>query len=226
MGANMTALRVLHVDDEPDIRELVEMSLGLDPAFALRSCASSRDALAIVSDWSPHLILIDVMMPDMDGPTMLAHLRERQETAQIPVVFVTARTQTKELEQFKALGATGVIAKPFDPVTLPESVRSHLRAAGTKALGHGFIRRLRSDAQALAACRISLQEDRDPTAVLSQIQSFAHALAGVAGIFGYHKVTRDARQLEEAVIGVLNGSARQAQVEVALDQLLLVMQQS
>jgi CheY-like chemotaxis protein len=221
----MTALRVLHVDDEPDIRELVEMSLGLDPAFALRSCASSRDALAIVSDWSPHLILVDVMMPDMDGPTMLAHLRERQETAQIPVVFVTARTQTRELEQFKALGATGVIAKPFDPVTLPESVRGHLRAAGTKALCHGFIRRLHSDAQALAACRLSLQEDRDPKAALTHIQSFAHALAGAAGIFGYHEVTRDARQLEEAVIGMLNGSGSQAQVEVALDQLLLVMQQ-
>ena len=220
----MTALRVLHVDDEPDIRELVEMSLGLDPAFVLRSCASSRDALAIVADWSPHLILIDVMMPDMDGPAMLAHLRERQETAQIPVVFVTARSQTKELEQFKALGATGVIAKPFDPVTLPESVRGHLRAAGTKALGHGFVRRLQSDAKALAACRLSLKEDQDPAAVLIHIQSFAHALAGAAGIFGYHEVTRDARKLEEVVIGALNGSTDQAEVEVALDRLLLVMQ--
>ena len=220
----MTALRVLHVDDEPDIRELVEMSLGLDPAFVLRSCASSRDALAILSEWSPHLILIDVMMPDMDGPTMLAHLRERQETAQIPVVFITARSQTKELEQFKALGATGVIAKPFDPVTLPESVRGHLRAAGTKALCHSFIQRLQGDAKALAACRRSLQEDRDPTAVLTHIQSFAHALAGAAGIFGYHKVTQDARQLEEAVIGMLEGGASQMQVEAALDQLLIAMQ--
>ena len=220
----MTALRVLHVDDEPDIRELVEMSLGLDPAFVLRSCASSRDALAILSEWSPHLILIDVMMPDMDGPTMLAHLRERQETAQIPVVFITARSQTKELEQFKALGATGVIAKPFDPVTLPESVRGHLRAAGTKALCHGFIQRLQSDAKALAACRRSLQEDRDPAAVLTHIQSFAHALAGAAGIFGYHEVTEDARQLEEAVIGMLNGSTSQVKVEAALDQLLIAMQ--
>jgi CheY-like chemotaxis protein len=220
----MTALRVLHVDDEPDIRELVEMSLGLDPAFVLRSCASSRDALAILSEWSPHLILIDMMMPDMDGPTMLAHLRGRQETAQIPVVFITARSQTKELEQFKALGATGVIAKPFDPVTLPESVRGHLRAAGTKALCHGFIQRLQGDAKALAACRRSLQEDRDPTTVLTHIQSFAHALAGAAGIFGYHKVTEDARQLEGAVIGMLDGSTSQVEVEAALDQLLIAMQ--
>jgi CheY-like chemotaxis protein len=221
----MKALRVLHVDDEPDIRELVEISLGLDPAFALRSCASSRDALEIVSEWSPHLILIDVMMPEMDGPAMLAHLRERRETAQIPVVFVTARSQTKELENFKALGATGVIAKPFDPITLPESVRDHLRAAGTKALCHGFIQRLQTDAEALAACRTSLQEARESTAVLGHIRSFAHALAGAAGIFGFHEVSRDARQLEEAVIGTLNGSGDQAAVEAALDQLLVVMHQ-
>jgi CheY-like chemotaxis protein len=221
----MKALRVLHVDDEPDIRELVEISLGLDPAFALRSCASSRDALEIVSEWSPHLILIDVMMPEMDGPAMLAHLRERRETAQIPVVFVTARSQTKELENFKALGATGVIAKPFDPITLPESVRDHLRAAGTKALCHGFIQRLQTDAEALAACRTSLQETRESTAVLGHIRSFAHALAGAAGIFGFHEVSRDARQLEEAVIGTLNGSGDQAAVEAALDQLLVVMHQ-
>lgn len=70
---------------------------------------------------------------------------------------------------------------------------------------------------------MSLCGDRDPTTVLTHIRSFAHALAGLAGIFGFDAVTRDARRLEEAVIGALSGRANQAEVEAALDQLLIVM---
>jgi len=105
----MSAVRVLHVDDEPDIREVVEISLGLDPNFSVRGCASGKDALAAAADWSPNLILLDVMMPGMDGPATLGHLRDNPRTAAIPVVFMTARAQPRELEQFVALGAEGVI---------------------------------------------------------------------------------------------------------------------
>ena len=76
-GSCMSSLRVLHVDDEPDIREVVEMSLGLDPDFSIKSCASGADALSASDAWPPDLILLDVMMPAMDGPTTLKHLRER-----------------------------------------------------------------------------------------------------------------------------------------------------
>ena len=68
----MSGLRILHVDDEPDIREIVELSLGLDPAFDVRSCASGADAIAMAADWLPDLILCDVVMPIMDGPATLA----------------------------------------------------------------------------------------------------------------------------------------------------------
>ena len=91
----MTSLRVLHIDDEPDIREVVELSLGLDPAFSVRSCASGSDALATVADWSPDIILCDVMMPVMDGPATLLRLRECPQTVNTPVVFMTARAQTR-----------------------------------------------------------------------------------------------------------------------------------
>src|SRR5258708_7213037 len=121
-GDEMGSVRVLHVDDEPDIREVVEISLGLDPAFALRSCASGKDALATTADWSPDLILLDVMMPDMDGPTTLLRLRERPRTAAVPIVFLTARTRVNEVDRFLSLGAAGVIAKPFDPLTLATQV--------------------------------------------------------------------------------------------------------
>jgi CheY-like chemotaxis protein len=123
----MTALRVLHVDDEPDIREVVQISLGLDPDIALRACASGEEALVAAAEWSPDLILLDVMMPVMDGPTTLAHLRDDARTADIPVVFMTARAQTSEIEQFIALGARGVVSKPFEPMRLAALVRSQLQ---------------------------------------------------------------------------------------------------
>ncbi len=134
----MTALRVLVVDDEPDIREVVEISLGLDPELMVRSCASGRDAIALAGDWSPNLMLLDVMMPGMDGPTTLTRLRESPRTRDIPVIFMTARIQSREIEAFLALGAKGVIAKPFDPLTLASSVRSRMRdktSGGAAAAG-------------------------------------------------------------------------------------------
>jgi CheY-like chemotaxis protein len=124
----MTDIRILLVDDEPDIREVVDVSLGLDLDFATRACASGADALVAAAEWSPSLVLLDVMMPLMDGPTTLANLRKNPRTAHIPVVFLTARTQADEIEQYISLGAQGVLSKPFDPMTLATSVRSFLPA--------------------------------------------------------------------------------------------------
>ncbi len=124
----MSALRILHVDDEPDIREVVDLSLNLNPDFEVRACASGAEAIAAAAEWSPLLILLDVMMPEMDGPTTLARLRKNPQTAEIPVVFMTARAQSREIEHFMALGARGVISKPFDPMTLASQVQSHLQA--------------------------------------------------------------------------------------------------
>lgn len=102
------------------------MSLELDPEFEVRVCASGEEALGVAAEWRPALILLDVMMPRMDGPATFAKLKEQPETAQTPVVFITARTQAKEVEGFKALGARGVIGKPFDPLSLSARVREHL----------------------------------------------------------------------------------------------------
>jgi CheY-like chemotaxis protein len=118
--------RILYVDDEADIREVAVMSLELDPGFEVRACASGVEAIPAAAAWKPHLILLDVMMPMMDGPTTFARLRDQPETRDIPVLFITARTQTQEVAAFRALGARGVIAKPFDPMSLAATVRGHL----------------------------------------------------------------------------------------------------
>lgn len=119
-------LRILYVDDEPDIREIAAMAIELDPALEVRACESGEEALPVAATWKPDLILLDVMMPSMDGPSTLAALKSDAATSGIPVVFITARTQVHENERFLGLGAAGVIAKPFDPMTLAETVRGYL----------------------------------------------------------------------------------------------------
>jgi len=118
--------RVLYVDDERDIREVAALSLGLDGALEVKTCASGREALAIAASWKPALILLDVMMPEMDGPETLQRLKADEGTASVPVVFITAKTQAHEVAHFLAIGAEGVIPKPFDPMTLAEETRRYL----------------------------------------------------------------------------------------------------
>lgn len=117
---------VLYVDDEPDIREIAEMALSLDPGLEVRTAASGAEALAILAEWRPAIALLDVMMPEIDGPSLLKMMREREEMVAIPVAFVTARAQPSELQNFATLDAVGVIAKPFDPMTLASQVRKLL----------------------------------------------------------------------------------------------------
>lgn len=118
--------RLLYVDDEDDIREVAVMSLELDPDFEVRACVSGAEMLSVAPEWRPDLILLDVMMPLMDGPTAFRNLREQPEGRHIPVVFITARTQPREVDELMKLGASGVIAKPFDPMTLANEVREYL----------------------------------------------------------------------------------------------------
>lgn len=123
----MSETRVLYVDDEADIREVAEMSLGIDPDFVVKTCGSGAEALIVAQSWKPHLVLLDVMMPEMDGPETLERLRAEAVTAHIPVVFITARTEATGIDRFLSYGAVGVIAKPFDPMLLAQSARDYLK---------------------------------------------------------------------------------------------------
>ncbi|MBB4303161.1 CheY-like chemotaxis protein [Rhodobium orientis] len=115
------------MDDDPDIREITVMSLELDEDLEVQSCECGQDALKVAREWQPDLILLDVMMPEMDGPQTLAALQEIEETKDIPVIFITARTQHYEVERFMQLGAADVIAKPFDPEALADLVTQHIQ---------------------------------------------------------------------------------------------------
>lgn len=118
--------RILYVDDEPDLREIALLSLSLDPDLEVRVAAGGAEGIMMIAEWMPDLVLLDVMMPVMDGPSTLARLREDPRTAQLPVVFITARAQPRDLQTFATLDARGVIAKPFDPMSLAQQVRGFL----------------------------------------------------------------------------------------------------
>ena len=124
----MSSLKILYVDDEPDIREIAALSLGLDPGMDVREADSGAAALEVLAGggWTPDLILLDVMMPGLDGPETLRRVRELPGHAQTAVIFITARAQAQEQARYLALGAIGVVTKPFDPMSLAAQVRSML----------------------------------------------------------------------------------------------------
>jgi two-component system OmpR family response regulator len=218
----MTMLRILHIDDEPDIREIVEISLGLDPGFATRSCGSGKEGLAAAIDWQPDIILCDVMMPVMDGPATLMRLREDALTASIPVIFMTARAQTRELDRFRSLGALGVIPKPFDPMTLAASVRSYVKPAHDplEDLRVGFLQRVKKDAAALSQDRLVLKDGNRLPGTLDRIKHIAHSLSGAGGIYGFAEISDAAAALEDAVIAELADSGPGQETDAALDGLI------
>lgn len=114
--------RILYIEDEPDIQAVARLALEMVGGFTLEVCSSGAEALEKAAAFNPQLILSDVMMPDMDGPTTLTKLRKLAQTANTPAVFMTAKVQPSEVAQYKALGAVDVIAKPFDPMTLASKV--------------------------------------------------------------------------------------------------------
>jgi two-component system OmpR family response regulator len=116
--------RILMVEDEPDIQAVARIALETVGGFTVDMCNSGQEALDRVLELAPDLILMDVMMPGMDGPSTLKHLRAVPATASYPIIFMTAKVQSHEVARYKDIGGLGVIAKPFDPMTLAQSVRS------------------------------------------------------------------------------------------------------
>ncbi|HEY3225623.1 MAG TPA: response regulator [Planctomycetota bacterium] len=115
--------RILYVEDEEDIQTVAKIALETLGGFTLRVCGSGAEALQEAPAFRPQLILLDVMMPGMDGPSTLKSLRTLPGLENIPVVFMTAKVQPGEIAHFLEMGAVEVIAKPFDPMTLSDKIQ-------------------------------------------------------------------------------------------------------
>lgn len=119
-------MKVLIVDDESDIRRIARLALARLGGCEVVEAASGREALEQARSARPDVILLDVMMPGQDGPATLEALRADGQTTAIPVVFLTAKAMPSEITRLTALGAAGVLTKPFDPRTLAEQVRARV----------------------------------------------------------------------------------------------------
>ena len=117
-------IRICYVEDDEDIRRIVRVSLERVGKMTVAVVGDPTQAIQTMAEFRPDLVMLDWMMPVMDGPTLFRQMKLRPETSALPVVFITARASQRDLEELKALGAAGTISKPFSPKDLPDQLRA------------------------------------------------------------------------------------------------------
>lgn len=125
----MPKLKILHVEDDLDIQEITKISLEVIGGFEILQCASGKQAIAEAIGFMPDVFLLDVMMPEMSGDIVFKHLQELPGLGKTPAIFMTARAQKDEVMALREIGAIEVILKPFDPMTLPDQIKSAILAS-------------------------------------------------------------------------------------------------
>jgi DNA-binding response OmpR family regulator len=202
-------MKVMVVEDDADVRELVRLALPSEGGFAVDEYGTAAEALAAVESARPDLVLLDVMMPDVDGVSLAHALRASAATRSVAIVFMTACLRPGDIAGYAALGALDVIAKPFDPSKLAQRLRAAARegapagegdeasAASRNSMGRGYRSeledRVRDIERALARAVALTAVEAGRAAVL------AHRLAGSAAAFGLDEVSSAARALEDAL---------------------------
>jgi two-component system OmpR family response regulator len=213
---------VLYVDDDPDICEVVQATLSLIAALSVHTAGSGEQAIDLAYELRPDLVLMDVMMPGLDGPSTLKRMRERALIADIPVIFLTAKVLPAEVAHFLELGAIGVIGKPFEPLKLcdelfaiwnnSDATRGRMATLAAQsqvqtqvsALTDSFLQRTRHDVVHLRAIiERARQGDRS---VLKEVERLAHSIHGAGAMFGFPDVSAAGNAIERLVEGVMLNS--------------------
>jgi len=117
-------VRICYVEDDEDIQKIVRMTLERIGTMTVEVVSDPLQAIETIKRFKPELVMLDWMMPGMDGPTLYRKMKEVPEVRDLPVVFITAKASPKELDELRALGAAGTISKPFAPRDLPEQLRA------------------------------------------------------------------------------------------------------
>jgi two-component system OmpR family response regulator len=219
---------VLYVDDDPDICTVVEATLRAIGDLDVRTANSGERAIDLASDEQPDLILMDVMMPGLDGPSTLKLMRDRGLLADIPVIFLTAKVMPTEVSEFLRLGAIGVIGKPFDPTRLcgdiralwgqtegrtgrssrardvpgarTEATRTEEVAAQVTTLTGTFLERTRRDVRRLRGMleRLAAGDRSAP----QELERLAHTIHGSGAMFGFPAISECGGMIEELAAGL------------------------
>jgi diguanylate cyclase (GGDEF)-like protein len=210
--------QILVVEDDPDIQKIIRLALETVGGFKATVTGSGQEALAALDRCQPDLLLLDVMMPGMDGPTTLGQIRQHSEYRNTPAIFLTAKAQTHEVAHLLALGAIAVIAKPFDPMGLAAEIRQHWRhsraaepppatepepefslEASIEALRQEFIAEIPQRIEDIARLWQELQAGRAKLADLQELIRLIHSLAGTSRTYGFDSLGLQAKEIEKAL---------------------------
>jgi two-component system OmpR family response regulator len=222
---------VLYVDDDPDICSVVQATLRLVPGLNVRTADSGERAIDLAYELRPDLVLMDVMMPGLDGPSTFSRMRESVLLAKIPVIFMTAKVLPAEIAQLLQLGAIGVIVKPFDPLKLYGELFSLWSNGGTARRGLvesggpagvqaqvdvltvGFLQRAWSDVINLA--KMIERAQAGDRSVFPEIERICHSIHGAGAMFGFPRISEVGGAMDRMVAAVtasvaLHGSASES----------------
>jgi two-component system, OmpR family, response regulator len=236
---------ILYVDDDPDICEVVRATLCLIAGLEVQTAESGERAIDLAYELRPDLILMDVMMPGLDGPSTFDRLRASPLIRDIPVIFLTAKVLPTEIARFLGFGAIGVIAKPFDPLKLGEELillwngmdeaagarESHdRRPVGAEdrltSLAEGFLRRTRRDVMRLR--EILADPDAGGRIVLDEIELIGHSIHGAGAMFGFPLLGEAGGEIERTVEEITASPSRMnagmLQLRSAVEHLLIELE--
>ncbi len=229
---------ILYVDDDPDICSVVQATLRLVPGLNVRTADSGERAIDLASELRPDLVLMDVMMPGLDGPSTFARMRESALLSEIPVIFMTAKVLPTEIAQLLQLGAIGVIVKPFDPLNLYGELFSLWNNGGTgrrSAIEGGgpaqvqaqvdlltvsFLQRAWTDVINLAKM-IERAQAADRSA-MPEIERICHSIHGAGAMFGFPRISEVCGAMSRTIAAVKASAVPHSSVSesVMLQQLL------
>jgi len=207
--------KIMLVEDDVDIQQIVDISLSAISGYEIMLCDSGYEAIEKAKSFSPDIILLDVMMPGMDGPSTLKKLRENPDTAEIPVIFLTAKIMPQEIQEYKNMGAVDVISKPFNPLTLSERIQKnwellHASENSSKTinpkialLAEKYGARLPEKWEEINHHWAGIEtvpaefNSRHP-----ELTMLTHKLAGSAATYGYFEVSLAAKAIEKYLDGL------------------------
>jgi two-component system OmpR family response regulator len=204
---NKTPLRrILLVEDDPHIQDVTTLILSRIGGFEVQACGSALDAVASAQAFDPDLILLDFMMPGLDGQGAFEAFRQMPATATTPVIFMTARVQPRAIVEYRELGSLGVIPKPFDPDTLSETIqgmwdrhqaaeRGESLREDLAALRQRYAAAFRESLCDIQGAAASLQKNAGDGEVAASLCEMAHRLAGSGAIYGFPAVTEAAQRI-------------------------------
>jgi len=201
--------RILVIDDDPDLLAVVSLALSALGGFDVLTCASPRDALDMAAREDPDLILLDIMMPDVDGFGVLRSLREGAATSSIPIVMMSAAVRPQDTPGYQSLGCVGLIAKPFDPAALPQKLerlwsahvehRQEAHRREFERLRGVYIGELGEKLRAMDETAASLVSGGWDRARLEGLYHVVHRMAGSSGLYRLPTLSRAAGALEAIV---------------------------